>query len=365
MTTVPPAGRCCPSVGETVKESLSHTFESANTIDNNQTNNYDKMVFGRPSLSSGKVADSFRGATGVFAVLEDLKEKDYHRTKKQPLGRSSSNFSAPLESQKQAAKVSAKDSICPRGLAEESEIDHNRYVKSHGDFLPGEQLNRHYEWPVGISRSESVFGKPARTGAGGVSEALIWDRPGDSSKIVSKRSEDFREISRLPLGRAKSHFTVPPANIRFGKKNENQSGGVADCLVDLHVPEKINISKNDPISLPPSGVPSIRADIPVPSRRSFSDMQNYGDDFGTSAVLNPQRFQDMGVSESDFKLEISRDKLWQMVASFVCESDFETILGKSASMSLQKFILIYGELVKTKVGNNFPKIDCSIVKNVN
>lgn len=48
------------------------------------------------------------------------------------------------------------------------------------------------------------------------------------------------------------------------------------------------------------GTPTVRVDIPGPSKRSISDNQNYGDDVNAGSLIQPSEFAQSGVSDADF-----------------------------------------------------------------
>ena len=54
----------------------------------------------------------------------------------------------------------------------------------------------------------------------------------------------------------------------------------------------------------------MRVDIPAPdpSKRSVADEQNYGDEVGAAAVLNPQRFEMLGVPDKEFLLRREKEE---------------------------------------------------------
>jgi len=48
------------------------------------------------------------------------------------------------------------------------------------------------------------------------------------------------------------------------------------------------------------GLPMVRTDKPMPHVRGVADYQNYGDEPGARAVLNPPSYSELGVEPADF-----------------------------------------------------------------
>ena len=57
------------------------------------------------------------------------------------------------------------------------------------------------------------------------------------------------------------------------------------------------------------GVPTIRNDIIRKQIKSMADHQNYGDEKPAVAVVFPEKFSFMGLSESDFLKQRTRDEV--------------------------------------------------------
>ena len=114
-----------------------------------------------------------------------------------------------------------------------------------------------------------------------------------------------------------------------------------------------------------TGVPSVRVDIPAPDprKRSVADQQNYGDEVGAHAVLQPQRFENLGVMDKDFLLRRDKDECESILrgAGYVRAEDGAVLDGKweevwkravslyddeLALASLDAILLIYGKVIE-------------------
>jgi hypothetical protein len=97
----------------------------------------------------------------------------------------------------------AKAVIFPQ-FKKEDVLGEDIYVRSHGTYGPGEQKNRHYEWPVDPSTTR--FGQKGDTIAfNGVSKnvADILNPAVDGGAVSLKKVEDFRGKGDL-LGQSKN-----------------------------------------------------------------------------------------------------------------------------------------------------------------
>ena len=274
--------------------------------------------------------------TGIQQYLSNFAERNYAAVKLEPLGKAIDRgydipeglvFGDPANPN---GAMSAKEVIFPRtGLDIETLDAHKLYVKTHKSFAPGEQLDREYQWPEGVNPDAFSFGHADAAGTRSTKDALTWERSDAPTKVVLKRLEDYRAVSKDPLGEGKNHMQWPlpvPTDFRFGARSNNSNNTVAHCLQFNNkseselVPDR-NLGtcdvqgKRNSITDRVYGLPSIRTDIPKPelSQRSVADVFNYGDDLGTYSLLHPQRFQNMGVSDEQFLQNKNKVDMHQLV----------------------------------------------------
>merc|ERR1712072_552734 len=112
------------------------------------------------------------------------------------------------------------------------------------------------------------------------------------------------------------------------------------------------------------GTPSVRNDIPAPNpeTRSVADTQNYGDEVGASALLNPQRFELQGVPDKDFLIRRQKDELQSILENcgYKLEQDqFDGLWTAAVKLfeddlelaSLDAFLFIYSDAIDEEVRN--------------
>jgi len=206
-----------------------------------------------------------------------------------------------------------KEIIFPRGVQPDSKEVIEMYRFTHGNYGPGEQANRNYNWPTAAKDPDFRYGvtdKDMGGESGGAKGALDWtvDDAGRmaKTKIGTITLSDYRDVTREPLGKSRNycqgHIKTPARG--FGIVSAGANDTAAKCMQGTYtdadnVPDanlgkctivgRRNVSK-DPARL--YGVPSVRFDRPAPdpSKRGLADVQNYGDEVGAGPLLNPQRF---------------------------------------------------------------------------
>ena len=79
------------------------------------------------------------------------------------------------------------------------------YKKTHGNFNPGEQKNRNYEWK--IDPNEHRFGYGEKKVLNGAAMAIHNERPEEhfpKTTVVQKTVEDFNAVAQDQLGQSKN-----------------------------------------------------------------------------------------------------------------------------------------------------------------
>jgi Ni/Co efflux regulator RcnB len=186
--------------------------------DDLDTMNLNSKVFGAFSDRGSNTAADLINHTRPSEMerINQLKaERIYKSTKREQLGKTvdrgnalPSKFAIDNEpfgcGGTRTQSVAAKDVIFP---AYDENIDKGGeiYVRSHGSYAPGEQRNRHYQWPV--DPHSTRFGCKGDTIAfGGVSKNIndilkyTDERP---SALSVKRVEDFRNMGDI-LGQSRN-----------------------------------------------------------------------------------------------------------------------------------------------------------------
>ena len=101
------------------------------------------------------------------------------------------------------------DTLTMEGDDDDSQA-HRMYIKTHGNYAPGEQRRRGYDWGAsGIDPDTATFGGLDKEQyLEGVAKAINPQRDAEKktgcATIIDKRVEDFKSTNNDELGRAKN-----------------------------------------------------------------------------------------------------------------------------------------------------------------
>jgi hypothetical protein len=329
----------------------------------------DHLVHGARTVPSEPVGDVLASQYPTNPVLRFQRERAeaaYASTTREPLGRSYvrghlipdglgvvSGFGAKSEVAPTSSQV--KDMVFPEGkdsvmLGDAFGSDaHLMYVKSHGNYAPGERRDRRYDWnAAGVDPETSIFGMSTKVGGIDAIEGLKLDhsKPAltveqvinplkDTTKrnhltgatIVDKRSESYRTAAADALGKSKPLGTGivvdaslvhgAPSRVRDengelewdaqrvmrGEYSEQEQApdpsiGKSTTRQGYAFDPELNKRLRD--SNRTFGVPSTRSDLAAPSLRSVADETAYGDEATAAALVNPGYGAERGVTEGDY-----------------------------------------------------------------
>ncbi|NXO59485.1 EFHB protein, partial [Aramus guarauna] len=209
------------------------------------------MTHGIESCSSCSAASLINPLPKTYfqQKIQDQKEAIYFRNRQAPLGRSHDQSAMLPEDldiinttfgTKVIQDVSAGELINPPKTFEEvdkeSREGHDLYVVSHNDYYAGEAINRKYDSPnfskFFVYGIETPHFKDGRS----VSKSLNWLydlQLKRAAKIISKRSDDFKEKFQPQLGKVldpiAETMNVPPDHT-FGMLLRPDEYGVGDLL---------------------------------------------------------------------------------------------------------------------------------------
>ena len=261
--------------------------------------------YGKSTYESEHVGEVVKAQNlaGLADKFNDIKENQYASKLKEPLGKGFSraydwpdkcsqgsiNFGVPT-----AGLENAKDMLYPMGGAEayEDKATHELYRKTHGNYAPGEQKLRDYDWkfdPQGHS-----FGYAEKRVLNGAAMALHSERIDESypkTVIVLKTVEDNKAVCSDLLGISKNlgqGQTDRGKDFIHGIKNiqGKDPWNAARCIhgepegrevepdKDLGrsiKPNCRNVVRKEEDRLRSFGVPTVRTDIPDKKFRSVAD----------------------------------------------------------------------------------------------
>jgi hypothetical protein len=189
----------------------------------------------------------------------------------------------------------AKDMLYPMGGGRpEDQPIADMYKKTHGNFNPGEQKNRNYDW--NMNPTDHRFGYGEKKVLNGAAMAIHNERPEEhfpKTVIVKKTVEDHKAVSQDLLGVSKNLGQGQDSRgADFVHGVRNVQGGdtwnAARCIhgeptqVDLQddkdlgksvKPNCRNLVRKEDDAHRSFGVPTIRTDIPFKDKRSVADFQ--------------------------------------------------------------------------------------------
>uniref|UniRef100_K3WNW0 EFHB C-terminal EF-hand domain-containing protein n=1 Tax=Globisporangium ultimum (strain ATCC 200006 / CBS 805.95 / DAOM BR144) TaxID=431595 RepID=K3WNW0_GLOUD len=293
--------------------------------------------FGVTTTGSHHVPDVLANApaTEYQRIALARSEANYASQKREVLGKSYSRghvLPANMQKPDYAFGISGTFGDSARELLYPSTLFNNKqdeelYKRSHGSVAPGEQKNRDYHWDAAkIDPKKYRFG--VKTGAIGIeglgASACLNPEMDDTlprSVITAKQVEDMRSTFDY-LGKPRhlgASSNLPPDHV-FGAPLKKDTESTWDCIqghysYDEQQPNAdlgraVNYGwKNSSAETRAFGVPSIRSDIPLPSKRSIADGQNYGDDSNAKELLYPEEFASSGIQDDEFVQPRDRKQL--------------------------------------------------------
>ncbi|KAF1320964.1 hypothetical protein FI667_g12189, partial [Globisporangium splendens] len=294
--------------------------------------------FGVTTTGSHHVADVLANApaTEYQRIALAKSEANYASQKREPLGKSYSRghvLPANMQKPEYAFGISGTFGDSARELLYPSTSFNNKqdeelYKRSHRSVAPGEQKNRDYYWDSAkIDPKKCRFG--VKTGAVGIeglgASACLNPEMDDTlprSAITAKQVEDMRSmLDHLgkPRHLGASSTNLPPDHV-FGATLKKDAENTWDCIQghysydeqqpDADLGRAVNYGwKNSSAETRAFGVPSIRSDIPLPSKRSIADGQNYGDDCNAKELLYPEEFASSSIQDDEFVQPRDRKQL--------------------------------------------------------
>eukprot|EP00746_Dinoflagellata_sp_MGD_P162671 gnl/MRDRNA2_/MRDRNA2_90329_c0_seq1.p1 gnl/MRDRNA2_/MRDRNA2_90329_c0~~gnl/MRDRNA2_/MRDRNA2_90329_c0_seq1.p1 ORF type:complete len:513 (+),score=78.21 gnl/MRDRNA2_/MRDRNA2_90329_c0_seq1:64-1602(+) len=326
---------------------------------------------------------------GIAAYRHERGEAVYESTKKEPLGKTyDRGHNVPLPEKgfgvPSAEAEDGKEVIFPRGVKPEEEYIRQRYVKTHGNFAPGEMFTREYNWPEESRGEHFRFGVKQTSGndqgGEGAKMALSPNLEDDGSypktRFIQRTSEDYRSVVHPKLARTRNYqqgqLPVKPGHT-FGIKSMSSEVTARSCILGYYSlneqlpdqdlgrcikPGRRNVTSE----MRAFGTPSVRADIPAlpVEKRSLADCQNYGDEVGAPALLNPQRFDSQGVADREYLLRRPKEEIQSLLQNSgyrFSNEDFDEIWNTAVNLfedsipkaSLDSFMFVYSDWINEHV----------------
>ena len=183
--------------------------------------------------------------TGLAARFNDIKEGKYASNLREPLAKGfERNYNWPSDISEHnkenfpfgvptVSSDSVKDIVNPqKGPIINDPAVQKMYKKTHGNFEPGEQKDREYDWSKNnIDKNTFRFGYQEQIQINGAAKSLHAERSDYSSfpktVIVRKTVEDVKATQSDLLGKARNlgQGEIPiPRDFAFGARNTSVMG---------------------------------------------------------------------------------------------------------------------------------------------
>jgi len=325
--------------------------------------------YGIKSVKGEDVAQNFQSGQqlGIAAYVISRGEAIYNSTIHEPLGKSYlRGHSLPAEThhpdfdgfgKKIPMTHRAKETIFPRDSVPESESSKDMYKKTHGDYEPGETVNRRYKYPKAVTENPHfMYGAtdpvPFGSRGTGVHTALNMDRTENGNheptRVVKMASEHYRQVSGEHIG--KSHNMMqgrPPVPIghTYGVKNnyDLNAGKLIQGFYSGREQQPDNDlgrctvgGRRNYDNKAPMGVATLRTDLKLPEshKRRVTCTTNYGDELDAYSLICPNKLQVQNISDHDFSMRRTREDLrgiFDGAGYQLNSSDFNTLFNEAVT----------------------------------
>lgn len=280
----------------------------------------------------------------------EQREQVYESARRDPLGKSMvrghkipesvDTFGSKIDAKFKDKNPEAKSLIYPVGteldenvpLPDGSDADklHDLYVRTHGNYAPGEQRRRGYNWDAaGFTPDAHVFGITEKTPYyNGVAKALTQNTE-QETKLIPRAVSDFKLANTQSLGQSKnlgqrnrvgigaSHvFGVPSRRVEEWGVQQLICGDYPDQDQkpdpDLGKSLKSGFRNESSSTERVYGAPSIRTDLNAPKVKSVADNQNYGNEPDAFSLIYPSDALNGGLEEDEFLCLRSKSELEEL-----------------------------------------------------
>ena len=302
---------------------------------------FGKQTVGTEAVNHVIKAQNLNGLADKF---NDAKEGKYASAVREPLGKSyqrgygdwpgqnpDHNFGVPTN-----YSVPAKDILYPMGGSLEEKAETAKmYQKTHGNFGPGEQRTRDYNWsnPKVADGTGNILAHPFGYGEqrllAGAAKSIQPERIEESfpkTVIVKKIVEDQKGVTQDMLGTVKNLGQGQGArdpDYTYGQQRKNLDWNAGRCITGEPNEQQVQPDKDLGRSVKANctnqvrreedkdrafGCPTIRVDVPFKpqAQKSVADYQNYGDEPEAVDLLFPSTHTEVGINEADFQMPRDR-----------------------------------------------------------
>ncbi|CAG9463987.1 unnamed protein product [Pedinophyceae sp. YPF-701] len=281
-----------------------------------------------------------QGRQGMVGQVQDeIGEAVYETRRREPLGRSMVRghelpdgmgsevpFGRPLGAKELDRQGQVREVMEATKTGEDDESVRQMYVRTHGDYAPGEQRRRGYNWG-GVDPDSNVFGRPGAKkdpmemkkimsypqGPSVVSRTLADYKLGNEPELGRVRTLGFGDRETVMSGTAAGVPSLHPKmpaepGVEVLLRHQYSGGG---CEPDPDLGRSLRPGYRNIVEDPDKvfGVPTVRTDLPMPQpgSRSVADAQNYGNEPDAAALLFPAGFVSDDILTQPISLEEAKE----------------------------------------------------------
>ena len=274
------------------------------------------------------------GASGVAAVAAEIAERSYATRQKEPLGKGPAPHSPLPEHTQRAAfayGVKSKLSEGAKGLIYAA-ADGKPVAKQ----VPGVAKQRGYDWAKAtIDPTQFRFGRNSLHDAvrEGTTKTLVEPDIGRATKLVPIAVAQANAVSGKVLAKPRNMGfgdRVEGVDHVYGSQHRQDEYGarliLASCgekpqeddvlgkpVVKSAILRKLREKEAAPDADRVFGVPTLRTDLPKPKDQKTTNVNNYGDDADTQALLYPSAYTAGGVTNGAFQQGMTLDEVKALV----------------------------------------------------
>jgi len=274
---------------------------------------------------------------------QEQAERVYASNKREPLGKAFQRghvlpdglgtqvpFGVPVRARELEAEGQVKATMRGSGQEEDPEA-RELYKRTHGDYEPGEQRTRGYDWG-GRDPRGMVFGRPPAPHDGAEVARVLAHAGAGGLAVVPATLADFKATHDDTLGAPRSlgygdrAATAAPAGLASTRFDEL---GVEALLKNQAAPEDLAPDADLGRSLRPGwrnvtqpgdegrrfGVPSVRTDVPAPRTHSLANATNFGNEPDAASLVFPSVGADRGVGDEVLTRAQTLDEIRGVVAA--------------------------------------------------
>ncbi|KAL0225280.1 hypothetical protein RCL1_003192 [Eukaryota sp. TZLM3-RCL] len=225
------------------------------------------------------------------------------------------DFAFGIRNECHASSTVAKEILAVEEVSDDEET-HQMYIKSHYKLNPAEQVKRNYNWTV--DPNTFVFGEKSTVDYSGSQAKSCIQMGSDPRTVVTRSAVSSALKSCREIGTPKYRNSAPNHVIQNNSQVNSDSDSVPPALVSTIKNCFINEDELKDFRLDctlAKSIPGVKTVIPNKEDVVFGVYGgNTNDKFDSASTLQSGLSGQLGLSDDDFRLPISREKLFKIVS---------------------------------------------------